>query len=206
MLFPNRRYDDIAGFGTAYFQEMSKAAAAIDGAALDAAATCLAAAIDQRRWIYACGNGGSAAIANHLFCDFVKSIQTDTRRKPRVVPLSAQIEMITALGNDIGYDEVFVYQLSTLATTGDVLLTVSSSGDSPNIVKAVAWAKANGLATIALTGFDGGRSARLADINIHVPARNYGVIEDLHQSVMHILAQYLRQGGMPDDLFGQRKF
>lgn len=206
MLFPRFRYSDIGTFSGDYFAEFSRAAAAVDRAKLEQAADKLGEVIDSRRWIYVCGNGGSAAISNHLFCDFVKGIQTDTDRRPRVSSLSAQMEMITAIGNDLSFDDIFVYQLRTLAEKGDLLLTISSSGNSENIVKAVQWAKENGLGTIALTGFEGGRSAQMADINLHVPCANYGVVEDLHQSLMHILAQYLRQSRMLPEKFGSIKF
>jgi phosphoheptose isomerase len=125
---------------------------------------------------------------------------------PRVVSLSTNIETITAIANDISYDDVFVYQLESLGRKDDVLMTISSSGDSENVVRAATWAKENGLGMIALTGFAGGRTATIADINIHVQSDNYGVIEDVHQSVMHMLAQYVRQKQMDEPLIQQRKF
>ena len=97
-------------------------------------------------------------------------------------------------------------RLSVYAKPGDTLLTVSSSGDSENVVRAATWAKSNEMPVIAFTGFEGGRSADLATINLHVAADNYGVIEDTHQSLMHILAQYIRLAAMPDSLVEQRKF
>ena len=114
--------------------------------------------------------------------------------------------MITAVGNDPSFDEVFVYQLRTLARPGDALITISSSGDSENVVGAASWANANGIPVISMTGFSGGRSARIADVNLHVDANNYGIIEDVHQALMHILAQYIRQAHMADDLIAQRRF
>jgi len=122
------------------------------------------------------------------------------------VSLASHLELITAIANDISYDEIFAYQLKTLASVGDVLVTISSSGNSENIVRAIDWAKANGVGTIAMTGFAGGRSARLADVNLHVAAENYGIAEDVHQSLMHCLAQYLRQREMPETLVRERKF
>ncbi len=100
----------------------------------------------------------------------------------------------------------FVYQLRTAARPGDLLMTISSSGDSENIVRAVAWARDNQVGSIALTGFDGGRSASMSDINIHVVGDNYGVIEDTHQSIMHILSQFIRQKNMDASLISHRKF
>ena len=205
-MFPDKAYREAPAFAEAYIQAMNAAAAAIDFAAVDRAAALLQKTIEADGTILACGNGGSAAISNHLLCDFAKGMQSDTALRPKVIGLSAQIELITAIANDISYDDVFLFQLKTAARLGDVLLTISSSGDSENIVRAIAWAKENGVATIALTGFDGGRSAKLADINIHVPAFNYGVVEDLHQSCMHILAQFMRMRNMPEELVRVRKF
>ena len=156
--------------------------------------------------VYSCGNGGSAAIANHLVCDHCKAVQSDTGLRPRIYSLSATIEIMTAVSNDLSYDEVFVYQLRSLARPGDVLVAISSGGDSENIVRAVTWAKENGIPVIAMTGFFGGRSAALADVNLHVAAHNYGVIEDVHQSLMHILAQYIRQAHMDEETIKLRKF
>jgi D-sedoheptulose 7-phosphate isomerase len=108
--------------------------------------------------------------------------------------------------HDLSFDAVFVYQLRSLAKARDVLITISSSGDSENIVRAAGWAKENGLGVISMTGFSGGRSARIADVNLHVAADNYGVIEDVHQSLMHILAQHIRQAHMDEEIIQQRKF
>jgi D-sedoheptulose 7-phosphate isomerase len=196
MSFPSQIYPSAGGYIAGYRDEMARAWASIDLAAFDRAAAMLDAAIHARRLIYACGNGGSSAISGHLLCDFLKGIQTDTKLLPRVVSLASHLELITAIANDISYDEVFVYQLRTMAAPGDVLITVSSSGNSENIVRAIDWARQNGVATIAMTGFTGGRSAKLADVVLHVAAENYGIVEDIHQSMMHALAQYLRQSAM----------
>jgi phosphoheptose isomerase len=133
-------------------------------------------------------------------------VQTDTDLTPRVISLSTTVEMITAIANDISYDEVFVYQLRSLARPGDALITISASGDSENVVRAAAWARDNGIPVIAMTGFSGGRSAAIADVNLHVAADNYGVVEDVHQSLMHILAQHIRQARMDEAVIQQRKF
>src|SRR5207302_2925624 len=107
------------------------------------AAKLLEIAVVGGRTVFSCGNGGSAAIANHLLCDFIKGVQTDTALRPRVISLASHLELITAIANDIAYDEIFVYQLRTMATADDVLLTISSSGDSENIVRAIEWAHAH---------------------------------------------------------------
>jgi len=197
--FPAFPYESAHAFCSGYFEEWIRAAQSIDLTSLAQAAEVLVEAYASGRVVYACGNGGSAAIANHLQCDHLKGIRTESDLSPRAVSLSTNIELITAIANDIGYEDVFTYQLQSLAMQGDVLLAISSSGRSANIVRALSSAQAQGLHTIALTGFDGGEARRLAEIPVHVQCRNYGIIEDLHQSVMHALAQHIRQSRMTPD-------
>ena len=114
---------------------------------------------------------------------------------------------IVAIANDIGYEKVFEFQLPSCADPGDVLVALSSSGLSPNILAAIKWAKQNKITSICMTGFGGGESRKLADISLHVDAQNYGVVEDVHQSLMHILAQFLRQKWLLEpSQIGQLKF
>jgi D-sedoheptulose 7-phosphate isomerase len=206
MTFPDKKFTDPAAYTAAYFGQVSKAAATVDGSRFAKAIDILTKVYSAGGTVFSCGNGGSAAIANHLVCDHCKLVRTDTQLIPRIVSLSTTIEMITAIGNDLSYDEIFDYQLKSLAKPGDVLITISSSGDSENIVRAATWAKENGILVISMTGFSGGRSAKIADTNLHVTADNYGVIEDVHQSLMHILAQYIRQAHMDEALINERKF
>lgn len=206
MSFPDRPFDSIAGFFDAYAGQLAAAAASVSREALDATQRLLGEAIGRDAHVFACGNGGSAAISNHLVCDHARGVSADTGLRPRVHSLSATVEILTAIANDVDYAEVFAHQLRLLARPGDVLVTISSSGNSENVVRAIAWAKANGMTTIAMTGFNGGRSASLADVNLHVSADNYGVVEDLHQSLMHVLAQYIRLARMPAALVSERNF
>jgi D-sedoheptulose 7-phosphate isomerase len=206
MTFPDKGFTDPGLYADAYFGRISEAAASIDREKLREAAAILTSAYRGGAAVYSCGNGGSAAIADQLVCDHCKLVQTDTWLTPRVHSLSASIDIVTAIANDLSFDEVFVYQLRSLARPGDVLVTISSSGDSENIVRVARWAKDNGIKVISLTGFSGGRSAGIADVNLHVEADNYGVIEDVHQSLMHILAQYIRQAHMDEETIEQRKF
>jgi D-sedoheptulose 7-phosphate isomerase len=204
--FPEKPYQTIGTYCDDYLGQLARAGASIDHGKLAQAGEILNQAFQRGAWLYVCGNGGSAAIANHLLCDFAKGIQTDTEILPRVISLSANLELITAIANDIAFEDCFVYQLRTAARPGDVLLTISSSGDSENVVRAMQWANANDLQTISLSGFDGGRTARAAQVNVHVAGENYGVVEDTHQSVMHIFSQYLRQARMSESLIAARKF
>ena len=136
----------------------------------------------------------------------MKGVRTTTDLAPRVVSLSANIELLTAIANDMAYEDVFAYQLQSQSGPGDVLIAVSSSGRSPNIVRALTWARDHDLRTIALTGFDGGDAKAVAEVTIHVDGANYGIVEDLHQAIMHALAQYIRQSRMTADAISSSVF
>ena len=198
MIFPVGRFDNAGDYLIAYAKHLADAFETIDHAQLQSAADILERAIGRKATIFVCGNGGSAAIAGHFCCDHMKGASTGTDLLPRVSSLSSNIELITAIANDISYANVFEFQLNSMASAGDVLFAISSSGGSPNIITAIDWAKANGVTVVAMTGFSGGESRKRADISLHVEAENYGVVEDVHQSLMHILAQYLRQKRLLD--------
>lgn len=204
--FPLGPHASAASYFGVYADELYRAAKTIKPEELDRAAEILLDAYVSGARMFACGNGGSAAIANHAQCDHVKNVRTTSDLLPRVLSLSTNVELLTAIANDMGYENVFVYQLQSQASPGDVLMAVSSSGRSPNIVHALTWARDHGLHTIAITGFDGGDSRLVADASIHVDCTNYGVIEDLHQAVMHALAQYIRQSRMSADAISTSVF
>lgn len=206
MTFPDDKFDSAASFADAYYERLATATASIDRDKLAAAADILEDTYRRKHTLFVCGNGGSAATAGTFVCDHTKLVQTDTDLTARVVSLVENISMVTAISNDFSYDDVFVYQLQTLAGAGDALLTISASGDSENVVRAAKWARDNDLPVVAFTGFGGGRTAEIAQVNLHVDADNYGVIEDTHQSLMHILAQYIRQKQMDAALISERKF
>lgn len=204
--FPAAPYPSSAAYFGAYAEEAARAASSIKPASLDRAAAILLDAYTRGAEVFSCGNGGSAAIANHLQCDHVKGVRTTTDLAPRVVSLSANVELLTAIANDLAYEDIFAYQLQSQSGPGDVLIAVSSSGRSPNIVRALTWARNHGLHTIALTGFEGGKARTLADVAIHVEGTNYGIIEDAHQAIMHALAQYIRQSRMSADAISSSVF
>ena len=199
--FPVAPHANAGSYFDAYADEISRAAKTIESAAFDRAGALLIEAYARGSRAFSCGNGGSASIANHMQCDHVKGVRNGTDLAPRVHSLSSNVELITAIANDLGYENVFVYQLQSQAEPGDVLVAVSSSGRSANIVQALTWASDHDLRTIAVTGFDGGAARRVAEVSIHVECTNYGVVEDLHQAVMHSLAQYVRHSRMsPDEI------
>jgi D-sedoheptulose 7-phosphate isomerase len=151
--------------------------------------------LDARRrgaTIFFIGNGGSAATASHFANDI--SIGTNSYDQPfRAVSLTDNVPIITAIGNDFGYEEIFVRQLRVLGQKGDVLVAISASGNSPNLLAAMAYAKQAGIKTVAITAFDGGKMKSAADDGIHVPTgpREYGPAEDAHMVLDHLVGAYL---------------
>jgi phosphoheptose isomerase len=206
MTFPKTKFSEISGYTDAYFEQYAKASASVDRIKLAQASDILLVAYSASKTLYVCGNGGSASISNHLACDHGKLLATDTDLLPRVHSLATNIEVITAIANDISYDEIFIHQLKLVADPGDVVMTISSSGDSENVVRTAEWAREFGLDVISMTGFSGGRTAKAATVNLHVEADNYGIIEDVHQSLMHLLGQFMRQSQMDKKLIQQRRF
>jgi phosphoheptose isomerase len=194
--FPAEPYASAAMYFSAYAEEIARMASSVEVTGFAHAAAILLDAYTRGATVFSCGNGGSASIANHLQCDHTKNISKSTDLCPRVMSLSMNVEVLTAIANDHAYENVFTHQLRSQSRPGDVLVAVSSSGRSTNIVTALRWARDHGLGTISLTGFDGGEARTIADVSIHVSGSNYGLIEDLHQAIMHALAQYIRQSRM----------
>ncbi|HEV7648329.1 MAG TPA: HAD-IIIA family hydrolase [Actinophytocola sp.] len=204
--FPASKFDRADSYGSAYVAELARAFGTVDLAQVSRAADILTAAHQRDAAVFSCGNGGSASIANHLQCDHLKGVRTGTDLTPRVHSLSTNVELLSAIANDLGYHHVFEYQLQSQARPGDVLIAVSSSGRSQNIVLALDWARAHGMPSVALTGFEGGPARQRADVAIHVDSANYGIVEDTHQACMHLLAQYVRQTRMTPDAVASQTF
>ncbi|MGE5549727.1 MAG: SIS domain-containing protein [Bacteroidota bacterium] len=141
----------------------------------------------QKKRVFLIGNGGSAATANHFACDFGKNAIKDEESKFKIISLSDNICAITAYGNDEGYENTFVQQLKNLMEPGDMLIAISASGNSPNIIKAVQYARAKNAFVIGLTGFDGGRLKALSDINLNVGTNIIEQVEDIHLIILHII-------------------
>ncbi|HXS17594.1 MAG TPA: SIS domain-containing protein, partial [Polyangiaceae bacterium] len=142
--------------------------------------------------LWVAGNGGSAAISNHTCCDMTKGTHTEGCQILRCQSLAANVPILTAIGNDIGYDETFSKQVQYYVRPRDALLLVSSSGNSPNVIKACELANDLGVDTIAFVGFGGGKLKDLAKHCVWIPINNYGIVEDAHQSLIHVLSQYIK--------------
>lgn len=183
--------DDLNAFVGDYYQRFSEALLAFDKETIPD----VLAVFDQVReaggtlWI--AGNGGSAGIANHIVCDCSKGTYVEGHAPFRTVSLAANVPIQTALGNDVSYDAIFSEQLKYYLTDKDALLVVSSSGNSPNVVNACAYANEKGVPTIAFVGFKGGKLKEIARHVVHVDVDNYGIVEDIHMSLIHVLTQYM---------------
>ncbi len=151
-------------------------------------------AYDTGRRVFIFGNGGSAACASHFAEDLAKGIVPDLRRSKRlrVLSLTDSTPFITALGNDCGYDSIFREQLITNAVAGDVAIGISGSGNSANVINGIAWARENGLFTVGITGFDGGRLKSLAHLPIHFPIEDMEIAENAHMVVVHLIVGGVR--------------
>lgn len=144
-------------------------------------------ALREDRQIFVFGNGGSAANASHFVTDLGKGASDKIGRRFRCLSLNDNVSWLTALGNDYAYEEVFVRQLMNYARAGDVAMALSVSGNSPNVVRAMEWAKANGLRTMALVGGKRGRLAEIADQVIVINSTHYGRVEDAQMGICHML-------------------
>lgn len=175
-----------------YAGELRTAIASVDRALVSRAIDWLREARDEGRTIFVAGNGGSAATASHFVCDVVKGASYGHPRRFRIMSL-AEIPTLTAYSNDVGYDVVFVEPLRNFARPSDVLITISASGNSPNVVKAIEYANEIGCRTIAMTGKDGGRLGALAQLHLHVASDHMGRIEDVHMVLCHMIAYYFME-------------
>lgn len=177
---------------TDYIDRLAEGLRRIDPAAIEAVVAALEAARRQGRTIFLIGNGGSAATASHMANDLQKLASGEKTPPYRAVALTDNVPLLTAWANDADYAQVFVRQLSALARAGDLLVAITGSGNSKNVLEALAWANDAGLTTIAFLGFDGGKAAALADHVLLYPETHYGRIEDAHLVLEHLIANYLR--------------
>ncbi len=144
-------------------------------------------ALREDRQIFVFGNGGSAANASHFATDLGKGASDKLGQRFRVLSLNDNVSWLTALGNDYAYDEVFSRQLMNYGRPGDLVLCMSVSGNSPNIVKAIEWSNQHGLTSIALVGGKRGQLASLAQHAIVIPSEHYGRVEDAHMGICHMI-------------------
>jgi D-sedoheptulose 7-phosphate isomerase len=178
---------DLANWSRTYIEQQKAALESIDLAAVGRLVERLKRAVAEDRQIFVFGNGGSAANASHFATDLGKGSSDKIGKRFRVLSINDNVSWLTALGNDYAYEDVFVRQLENYARPGDFVLVMSVSGNSPNVVKAVEWAKSRGVFTAALVGGKRGRLAELADEPIVIDSTHYGRAEDAHMAICHML-------------------
>lgn len=166
---------------------------ALDLEALSRVAAVVEEAQAKGRFVWVCGNGGSAASSAHVGCDFGKTAHAPGAKPLKAVSLADNTAFMTAIGNDLSFDQTFSRQLDNVVAAGDVAILITGSGNSPNLLKAAEAAKAKGAKVVGLLGFDGGKLKALCDESLLIPSDQYGVIEDMHMAVAHILTFYLKQ-------------
>ncbi|MHB8491834.1 MAG: D-sedoheptulose-7-phosphate isomerase [Solirubrobacteraceae bacterium] len=170
-----------------YISRVSRALETIDGQQLEAALDLLLCAHAQRRRVYVIGNGGSAATAAHFACDFTKTVSANGCPGLRAHALADNVASLTAWANDTSYDTAFASQIATYVDEGDVVIAISASGNSPNIVAGLRQAAIQGASTLAIVGFDGGVASEVGDVVLHVRDDDYGCVEDAHAAIGHAL-------------------
>ena len=207
MKFPIKKYYNFKSFKEDYYSELKISFENIDFNKLIKIINILELAYkNKNKKVMVCGNGGSAALANHFACDHQKILNEVKPFKPFVLSLASNTPLMTAISNDSKYENVFCDQIKQMGKKSDILITISSSGDSANIIKAIKVAKSMSIKTISLTGFNGGRSKNLADHNVHVKSQNYGIIESLHHTIMNLISQYLKNIHLSENKIKNLKF
>jgi D-sedoheptulose 7-phosphate isomerase len=173
-----------------YINDVQKLVGQVDITSVEKALAALWAAYQKGNKIFLFGNGGSAATAMHIVNDIVKGTTIESKKAARAYCLSDNTSLLMAIANDISYDDVFVHQLKAYFDKGDVAVGISGSGNSENVIRAIKYANENGGVTIGLTGFEGGKLQKMAQIPIHVAAKHYGKVEDVHTVICHVFGYY----------------
>lgn len=180
---------------TAYLDDVSRVTRLVDPKEVEGLIDLLTDAYTKGRFVFLAGNGGSGSNASHLCEDLGKGTVVDFERQKRlrVLSLTDNTPYILAWANDTSFDRVFVEQLKNLAEPGAILIAISGSGNSPNILKAVEYANAHGMTTVGMTGYDGGKLAKRAQFRFHVPSNNMGIVEAVHAILFHHILDTLRE-------------
>lgn len=187
---------DIKSVAKEYISELKTALELINLDDLQKIADCLLEAYRHNKKVFILGNGGSASTASHMACDLgkgtLKNVYNPREKRFQVISLTDNVATITAFANDLSYDDMFVQQLHNLINEGDIVIGISGSGNTPNVIKALSYAKQQGAITIGFLGYKtGGKAKAFVDYDITIQSNNYGVIEDLHLVLDHLLTTCL---------------
>jgi phosphoheptose isomerase len=190
MLSVNKKKFNI--FFENYFINLQNTLCKIEKKYIYQAAQIIEKTIKSKNTIYVCGNGGSQSIANHYVCDYFKVLSYQTNLKVKINSLCSNSDLISAIANDISYDDIFLYQAERVLKKGDLLILISSSGNSKNIKKVLNFSKSKGVKSIGFCSFDGGYLKKNCTIPIYSKVRNYGISEDVNQILMHSIMHYIK--------------
>lgn len=182
-----------SGFAREYFDGVAKLLASVDVDAVGDVLRALAEAHRGGRQVFIAGNGGSAATASHMANDLAWGLTRGGVRPMKAISLGDNVALTTAIANDVGYDQIFAQQLEALAQPKDVLVVITGSGQSPNVIRALEKARSIGMVTVGFLGMDGGRAKPLVDVAVVVDSHDYGPIEDVHMVLDHLATAYLRK-------------
>lgn len=187
---------DPGKFVSRYLEEVKRCLGGLDKTKIKQAVDMIMEAYRKDRRVFVLGNGGSASTASHMACDLGKGtlqrVYDDTERRLRIISLTDNVALMTAFANDLSFEDIFIQQLRNLVETDDLVIALSGSGNSPNVVKAVKYAKSCGAKTIGLLGFkNGGRVAKIVDCSIIVDSTHYGPIEDIQLILNHLIASWI---------------
>lgn len=189
---------DFAGKIDAYFSAVSTVLKEVDRGEIDLAMNALLDTYSRGADIYSFGNGGSASTASHMMNDFNKGVSYRLEKKFRFHCLDDNVAMLTAIANDIGYPYVFSVQMEGKLHQGDLVVAISGSGNSANVIRGVEYAKSCGCCIIGVTGYDGGELRKLADYHMHVPSYDMQIVEDIHMIFNHMMMKSFYQELCPE--------
>jgi len=175
-----------------YLNKLKTTIDALPVESIDTLMSVLVKASTEHRTVFVMGNGGSAATASHFVCDFNKAVSIHKLNKFKMICLNDNVPIMMAYANDMNFEEIFIHQLKNFFSPGDVVVGISGSGNSMNIIKAIEYANENGGTTIGLTGFNGGKLKKIVHYNVNVPIDDMQIVEDLHLALNHCMTQILR--------------
>ncbi len=178
-----------------YIVHMKDVLSGLDLNEIDTVANIIKEAYEQQRTIFVMGNGGSGATASHIATDLNKGACFHADKKFKVMALTDNVSTILALGNDVGYDNIFLEQMKNFVSPDDIVIGISASGNSANVIKAIDYADSLGCKTIGFSGYDGGQLKRMVECSFHVNVNDMQIVEDVHMMVGHILMQILDVNG-----------
>lgn len=179
-----------------YFDTLKRTLDSLDRREVSDFIQALLDARDAGKQIFVMGNGGSAATASHMVCDFNKGLVADGKPRFKFICLNDNMATLMAYANDVSYDDVFVEPLKNFMQPGDLVIGISGSGNSTNVVKAIEWANDNGGKTFSLVGYSGGKLKQISQRSIHVDIENMQIVEDIHIMLNHMVMYIVRENGL----------